>query len=55
MFSYIWPIALAVLSNVVYHVSSKSVPENEYVEAYAKITEDMAAQIEEVIGGGDAA
>ena len=34
---------------------AKSVPEGEYVEAYAKITEDMAAQIEEVIGGGDAA
>ena len=34
---------------------AKSVPENEYVEAYAKITEDMAAQIDEVVGGGDAA
>ena len=28
MFSYIWPIALAVLSNVVYHLSSKSLPED---------------------------
>jgi len=34
---------------------AKSVPEDEYVDAYAKITEDMAAQIEEVVGGGDAA
>ncbi len=36
MFSYIWPIALAVLSNVVYHVSSKSVPEN--VSPFASLT-----------------
>ena len=28
MFSYIWPIALVVLSNVVYHICEKSVPEN---------------------------
>lgn len=27
MFSYIWPIALVVLSNVVYHVCAKSNPE----------------------------
>lgn len=26
MFSYIWPIALVVLSNVVYQICSKSVP-----------------------------
>lgn len=26
MFSYVWPIALAVLSNVAYHVCAKSVP-----------------------------
>ena len=36
MFSYIWPIALAVLSNTVYHVSSKSVPEN--VSPFASLT-----------------
>ena len=27
MFSYIWPIGLVVLSNVVYHICTKSVPE----------------------------
>lgn len=27
MFSYIWPIALVVLSNVVYHICAKSLPE----------------------------
>ena len=26
MFAYIWPIALAVLSNMVYHICAKSVP-----------------------------
>lgn len=26
MFSYVWPIALAVLSNVIYHICSKSSP-----------------------------
>ena len=26
MFSYVWPIALIVLSNVVYHICAKSVP-----------------------------
>lgn len=26
MFSYIWPIALVVVSNIVYHICSKSVP-----------------------------
>ena len=36
MFLYIWPIALAVLSNVVYHISSKSVPEN--VSPFASLT-----------------
>ena len=28
MFSYVWPIALVVLSNVVYHICAKSVPED---------------------------
>ena len=36
MFSYIWPIALAVLSNVVYHLSSKSLPED--VSPFASLT-----------------
>lgn len=28
MFAYIWPIGLAVLSNIVYHICAKSVPSN---------------------------
>ena len=36
MFSYIWPIALAVLSNVAYHLSSKSLPED--VSPFASLT-----------------
>ena len=36
MFSYIWPIALVVLSNVVYQVCAKSVPEN--VSPFASLT-----------------
>ncbi len=36
MFSYIWPIALAVLSNTVYHLSSKSLPED--VSPFASLT-----------------
>ena len=27
MFSYIWPIALVVLSNVIYQICAKSVPQ----------------------------
>ena len=27
MFSYVWPIALVVLSNTVYQICAKSVPE----------------------------
>lgn len=36
MFSYIWPIALVVLSNIVYHICAKSVPEN--VSPFASLT-----------------
>ena len=36
MFSYIWPIALVVLSNVVYQISAKSVPEG--MNAFASLT-----------------
>lgn len=28
MFAYIWPISLVVLSNVIYHICTKSAPEN---------------------------
>ena len=36
MFSYIWPIALVVLSNVVYQICAKSVPEG--MNAFASLT-----------------
>lgn len=36
MFSYIWPIALVVLSNIVYQICAKSVPEN--VSPFASLT-----------------
>ncbi len=36
MFSYVWPIALVVLSNVVYHICAKSVPEN--MDPFASLT-----------------
>lgn len=36
MLSYAWPIALAVLSNIVYHICAKSVPEN--VSPFASLT-----------------
>ena len=36
MFSYIWPIALIVLSNVVYQICSKSIPEE--VNPFASLT-----------------
>ena len=36
MFSYIWPIALLVLSNTVYQICAKSVPEG--MNAFASLT-----------------
>lgn len=36
MLSYVWPIALVVLSNIVYHVCAKSVPET--VSPFASLT-----------------
>lgn len=36
MFSYIWPIALVVASNIVYHICAKSVPED--VNPFASLT-----------------
>ena len=36
MFSYIWPIALVVLSNVVYQICSKSIPEG--MNPFASLT-----------------
>ena len=36
MFSYIWPIALVVLSNIVYHICAKSVPDT--INPFASLT-----------------
>ncbi|MBQ9878971.1 MAG: EamA family transporter [Clostridia bacterium] len=36
MFSYIWPIALVVLSNVAYHICAKAVPEG--MNPFASLT-----------------
>ena len=36
MFSYIWPIALVVVSNVVYQICAKSVPED--MNPFASLT-----------------
>ena len=36
MFSYIWPIALVVLSNVIYQICAKSVPEK--MDPFATLT-----------------
>ena len=36
MFSYVWPIALVVLSNVVYHICAKAVPEG--MNPFASLT-----------------
>ena len=36
MFSFVWPIALVILSNIVYQICAKSVPEN--VNPFASLT-----------------
>ncbi len=36
MFAYIWPVALVIVSNTVYHICAKSVPEN--VSPFASLT-----------------
>ena len=36
MFSYIWPIALVILSNVLYHICAKSVPDG--IHPFASLT-----------------
>ena len=36
MFSYIWPITLAILSNVLYHICAKTTPEG--VHPFASLT-----------------
>ncbi|MGI6744392.1 MAG: EamA family transporter [Eubacteriales bacterium] len=36
MFSYVWPIALVVVSNIIYHICSKSVPKDS--DPFASLT-----------------
>ena len=36
MFSYLWPITLAILSNVLYHICTKSAPEG--IHPFASLT-----------------
>ncbi len=43
MFSYIWPIALIVLSNTVYQICAKSVPEGMDPMASLTVTYLVAA------------
>lgn len=43
MFSYIWPIGLVVLSNVIYHVCAKSTPETMHPLASLTVTYAMGA------------
>lgn len=38
MFSYIWPIALAILSNVLYHICAKTTPEGGHPFASLTVT-----------------
>ena len=57
MFSYIWPIALVVLSNVVYQICAKSVPEGMNPFASLTITYLVGAAASAilffVLGSGD--
>ena len=45
MFSYIWPIALVVLSNIVYQICAKSVPETMHPLASLTVTYLVGAAI----------
>lgn len=49
MFSYIWPIALVVLSNVVYQICSKSVPDRVNPFAVLTVTYTIAALCSSVL------
>ena len=51
MFSYVWPIALAILSNVLYHICAKSVPEGINPLASLTVTYLVAAAASAVLYG----
>ena len=45
MFAYVWPLALVVLSNTVYHVCAKSTPEGIHPMAGLTVTYLVAAAV----------
>ncbi len=47
MFSYIWPIALVVISNTLYQVCAKSVPEGMNPLASLTVTYLVGAVLQE--------
>ena len=49
MFSYIWPIALLVVSNTVYQICAKSVPEDMNPFASLVITDLVGAAVSAVL------
>ena len=49
MFSYVWPIALVVLSNVVYQICAKSVPNGLNPFAALAVTYTVGAVISIVL------
>ncbi len=49
MFSYIWPIALVVLSNVVYQICAKSVPNGMHPLASLTVTYTVSAVVSLVL------
>lgn len=49
MFSYIWPIGLVVLSNIVYHLCTKSVPNNANPFASLTVTYLVGAVLSAIL------
>ena len=49
MFSYIWPIGLVVLSNIVYNICTKSVPNNANPFASLTVTYLVGAAVSAVL------
>ena len=56
MFSYVWPIALVIVSNIIYQICAKSVPEGMDPFASLTVTYLVAAALSAamffVLGGG---
>jgi drug/metabolite transporter (DMT)-like permease len=45
MFSYVWPLALVVLSNVIYQICAKSVPNGMHPLAWLTVTYTVSALV----------